>query len=137
VVQLFRQPTTKAIGEGLELTGGILGRMQQVARSEGAPVAVVMLPIQYQLSDSTFSRLVSASEVPPAEMDIGKPQREILGLTAQLEIPTIDLLPAFQRWTADSTGRLFLETDGHWNETGHRVAAAGAAEGLVSKGLIH
>lgn len=137
VVQLFRQPTTKLLSDGLDLTGGILGKMQQLAKADGGEIAVVMLPIQYQVDSLTFSGFVAASQIPQDQMDLGKPQSEVLKLTDRLGIPTIDLLPAFRHWAADSSARLFLETDGHWTENGHRLAAQTAAEGLVSMGLIN
>jgi GDSL-like Lipase/Acylhydrolase family len=135
-VQLFREPTPAKITEGFELTDHLLSAIRDTSRTAGAGVAVVLLPLKYQLSDSIFAAFVQAAEVPPSEMQIGKPQAAIAHAADSLGIPVIDLLPSFRQWTADSTGPLYLEWDGHWNEAGHRLAAGAATEGLLRAGVV-
>lgn len=97
---------------------------------------MVLLPLKYQLSDSTFADFVRSSGVPSSDMRIGNPQAAFTHAADSLAIPVIDLLPAFRRWTADTTAPLYLEWDGHWNESGHRLAAGAVTEGLLRAGAV-
>jgi hypothetical protein len=136
VVQLFEMPTPEPITEGVALTDLLLRQVQAVARESGAQVVLVLLPIRYQLSDSTFAEFVRGAGVPQTAMQIDKPQQMITPFADSLGIPVIDLLPRFRQWTADSTAPLYLEWDGHWNEAGHRLAAAVVSDGLVKVGAV-
>jgi hypothetical protein len=136
VVQLFEVPTPKPIAEGVALTDLLLQKLQAVAREGGAQVVLVLLPIRYQLADSTFADFVRGAGVPQTAMQIDKPQHMITPYADSLEIPVIDLLPRFRQWIADSTAPLYLEWDGHWNEAGHRLAAEVVSDGLVKVGAV-
>jgi hypothetical protein len=136
VVQLFLVPTPAMIAEGLDLTDHLLAAIRDTTQAMGGRVAVVLLPIKYQLSDSLFARFVQTSGAHVDEMHIFRPQQEMAEIADSLGIPVIDLLPSFQRWTADNTIPLYLEWDGHWNEAGHRLAARVVTEGLVAEGAV-
>jgi lysophospholipase L1-like esterase len=136
VVQLFEEPTPGTIAEGVTLTDLLLQQVQQETRAAGGRVVLVLLPIRYQLSDSVFADLVRSAGVPPATMQVDKPQRMITPLANGLGIPVIDLLPAFRKWTADSATSLYLESDGHWSVAGHQLAAASVADGLLRDGTV-
>jgi hypothetical protein len=136
VVQLFREPTSDKVAQGMQLTDLLLARMQAVAAEHGGRVALVLLPLRYQLSDSTFADFVRASEVPPQEMQIDRPQRMLTRVADSLGVPVVDLLPGFRQWTAQGGAPLYLEWDGHWNEAGHRLAAGITAQGLIQAGVL-
>jgi hypothetical protein len=136
VVQLFHEPTPEKIAIGVELTDHLLAAIRDTTRASGGHVAVVLLPLKYQLSDSTFARFVQSAGMPAQAMQIGKPQQMITRITDSLGIPVIDLLPRFRHWTADSAAPLYLEWDGHWNEAGHRLAAEVVTEGLLRAGEV-
>jgi hypothetical protein len=136
VTQLFREPTPEVITQGVELTGLLLRQLQVVTKATGGSVALVLLPIRYQLSDSAFAGFVRASGVPAAQMQISMPQRLIAPLAGSLGIPVVDLLPRFRQWTAGGGASLYLEWDGHWNEAGHQLATDVVAKGLVEAGVV-
>jgi lysophospholipase L1-like esterase len=136
VVQLFETPPPPSIVNGVELTGLLLRRLQAVAQASGGRVALVLLPLRYQLTDSTFAEFVRHSGVPPVRMNIREPQNLIRPIADSLGMPVIDLLPAFRAWAAESSAPLFLEWDGHWNEAGHRLAADALVDGLLSTGSL-
>lgn len=137
VVQLFRVPNSPRIAEGLALTGQLLSAIKDTTASVGGRVAIVMLPLKYQLSDTIFAALVRTAGVPADSMQLLKPQAMVTRVADSLGIPVVDLLPGFRQWTADSTAPLYLDWDGHWNAAGHRLAAREAAEGLVRTGAVH
>jgi hypothetical protein len=136
VIELFKVPPPDHIERGFELTERLLERMQVVADGVGAPVALVVLPLVYQLSDNAFANFVQTSTVPSNEMSIGLPQETIQAAAERLGMPMIDLLPAFRRWTETRSEPLYIEWDGHWNEEGHRLATQVVSEALLDGGLI-
>lgn len=136
IVELFWQPVPDRIAWGFDFTRLLLAQMKEVAGAGGSRVALVLLPLRVQLSDSSFAAFVQGADADPSEMPAGAPQRVMTGIADSLGIPVIDLLPSFQAWTAESSGPLFLEWDGHWNEAGHRLAAEVAARGLVMAGAL-
>jgi len=136
VVQLFRDPTPPAITQGFALTGRLLAAIRDTTSRANARVAIVVLPIVYQLSDSMFSRFVQTAAVPVQDMQIGKPQQMTMRIADSLGMEAIDLLPAFRDWVADSTAPLYLTWDGHWNDAGHSLAAQVVVLRLVDDGFV-
>jgi hypothetical protein len=136
VVQLFLDPAPEKIAEGLDLTGHLLAAIRDTTTAAGGRVVVVLLPIIYQLSDTSFAGLVNSAGVPAQEMQIRKPQEVATRMADSLGIEVIDLLPRFRRWTAEGAAPLYLGWDGHWNSTGHRVAAEQITDQLVATGAM-
>lgn len=136
VVQLFRDPESPAIIRGVQLTEQMLRRIQAISAAQGGRTAIVLLPLRFQLADSLFAGLVQSSEVPPAEMHIERPQQLIRPIADSLGLPVIDLLPAFRQWSDSGRAPLYLEWEGHWNESGHGLAAEVTADGLLHAGLV-
>jgi len=136
IIQLLRDPSPEQIEWGYQFTDRLLAQMQVDVNATGGKLALVLLPLRVQLSDSLFRSFVTAAGVAPGDMSIDGPQRHFKALAGGLGIPVIDLLPPFREWVADSSGSLYLEWDGHWNYTGHRVAAGVTAAGLMTAGVI-
>jgi len=136
VVQLFREPTPPAIEQGFDLTGHMLVAIRDTTASIHGRLAIVMLPIVYELSDSLFNGFVHAAGLPVQEMRNGKPQQVMTRMADSLGIETIDLLPSFRDWVADSTAPLYLAWDGHWNDAGHHLAAHVVVGRLVDDGFL-
>lgn len=136
VVQLFHEPSSEGIAYAWRLTDHLLGAIRDTTRASGAQVAVVMLPLVYQLADTSFAQFVKLSEVPPAEMRMDKPQMMVRQATDSLGIATIDLLPGFRAWVAAGKPKLYLGWDGHWNDAGHRLAADSVVSGLLQANLV-
>jgi len=136
VVQLFSEPTPDRIASAFAFTGLLMERMKAVTNVQGGRIALVLLPLRVQLSDSSFAAFVQAAGSTADQMPTGKPQRVVTEMAGRLRIPVIDLLPDFRAWTADSTGPLYLEWDGHWNEAGHKLAAGAVAKGLIEAGVM-
>jgi hypothetical protein len=99
-------------------------------------MAVVLLPLRYQLADTAFASFVKHAEVAPDRMGMYQPQTTVKHMTDSLHIPVVDLLPAFQQWTAAGKAPLYLDWDGHWNDAGHRLAANVVVQNLVAANLI-
>lgn len=136
VEQLFQSPTPARIEYGIELTDALLERIQSVAVGNGAEVALVLIPLEYQESDRTFEAFVDSSTLTAADMDFDQPQRLVTEVAERRGIPVIDLLPGVRSWIADHGESLYIEGDGHWNQQGHRLAADVVTEELIEAGLV-
>ena len=136
IVQLFQEPPSERIRSGFEFTALLLQRIQEVTAAAGGETALVLLPLRVQVTDSSFAAFVSAAGADTTTMPLTAPQRRLLSTASGLRMPVVDLLPVFRDWTAAGGADPYLEWDGHWNATGHRVAASVTARALVADGLI-
>jgi hypothetical protein len=136
VVQLFTVPSPPDIAAGWFLTERLLAAMKDTSRTMGSQMAVVLLPLRYQLSDTTFAGFVRSAGMPPERMGMYQPQTMIRRMTDSLRVPVVDLLPAFRQATAASTAPLYVDWDGHWNDAGHRLAASVVVQALIAANLV-
>jgi len=136
VVQLFREPAPSRIDFGWELTDLLFQRMKEVTDGQAAQLVVVLLPLEYQISDAIFADFVRTSGVSVDEMDQDRPQRMMEAIGRKTGIQMIDLRPAFRQWTAESDAGLYVIGDGHWNEAGHRLATDAVARALLASGAV-
>ncbi len=136
IIDLCREPTPPRIARGIELTERLLDRIRTVVAAEGGRVVLALLPLRVQTSDQLFAQFVQSANAATQEMKLDKPQ-QLIGPSAEgLGIPVINLLQPFRQWTADSTGALYIESDGHWTEAGHRLATGVVANELIQRGLV-
>lgn len=135
VVELFRAPPSDELRYGFDLTGLLLEELQEVAGRAGASTALVLLPLEYQVSDAAFGEL-SRSVPDGVTLSDDQPQREMAAIADRLDMPLVDLRDGFRAWTAANDGSLFLDYDGHWNENGHRVASGIVVDQLIESGLV-
>jgi hypothetical protein len=136
VLELFSDGTDERLSRGLELTSLLLERMEAVASMGGCRVVVALLPLAVQVSDREFSAFAQPGGDATRRLEIDRPQRLMKRVADRAGLTVIDLLPGFRRWTAEGGGSLYLERDGHWNQDGHRLAAAIAGSELVRLGLV-
>jgi hypothetical protein len=90
----------------------------------GKPVVVALLPDENQVNPALQQRILPAGE--SAAYDFKMPQSMLIEMFRELEIPTIDLLPAI---LADR--RCLYMNDSHWTSAGHEVAASVILEELT------
>lgn len=133
VVDLFRNPTDPQIARGVELTSLLLKRIHRLASANTSVLTLVLLPLAVQLSDARFATFAASAT---DKLDMTRPQRMMTDVGRRLGIEVIDLLPGFREWTTGGGESLYLESDGHWNEEGHRLAARIVATELVRLGLV-
>jgi len=135
VETLFDDPLQQPTARGMRLTELLLARLDSAVRSDGGRLALVLLPLQFQVSDPEFSRF-TATFADSAAVQLDRPQAMVNEIATRLRIPVIDLLPGFRRWSSDGGGSLYLEGDGHWNVAGHKLATEVVAARLVDDGLV-
>jgi len=120
-LRVFAHPPGPLFERAWRHTARILKAMQEQAPGLGALFLVVGLPTKEQaLPGYLEGRL---SRYPQADMrfDPDYPNARLAAIVAQLEIPFLDLTPAFRREISRGES-LFFDHDLHWNERGHRLA---------------
>ena len=136
VVDLLGPTTSRELARGLELTRLLLERITVIAAQQKAKVAVVLLPLALQVSGEAPGGPVKQVGTAPGARDLDRPQQLLRGVAQRAGVEVIDLLPRFREWTAAGGSSLYLERDGHWNESGHRVAAGIVASELVRRDYV-
>jgi lysophospholipase L1-like esterase len=103
------------------VTDALLARLKSEVEADGGRLAVLYIPDRFQLSDRIW-------ELTEQRYGMGKrfsPDRIYLRLKRACEeqgVPFLDPLEALR--AAEAAGRSgYFPEDGHWNETGHAIAA--------------
>jgi hypothetical protein len=136
VLQLFQVPPPEKMAYGMRLTDHLLGAIRDTVTATGGRMAVVLLPLKPQLSDTAFAALVAQAGLPDSAMQLDRPQAELRQAGQRLNLPVIDLLPDFRTRVASDSTSLYLEWDGHWNSAGHAFAAQATVQRLLSDSVF-
>ena len=99
-----------------------IGRIRDAAGS--TPVVVAMLPDENQINHALQEKLIPPEDRP--KYDFGMPQSMLTDMFREIGIPTIDMLPEFQK---DPRCLYYNET--HWNPDGQDLAASAIFEQLT------
>jgi hypothetical protein len=88
-------------------------------------MGLVLIPDEYQVNDRVMEQLrqSAAGSDSLTGFDPAEPQRWIQTEAAKLQIPVLDLLPAFRAEMERSGRGLYIPNDSHWNAAGCRLAA--------------
>ena len=135
VEDLFQPTLSPELARGLELTRLLLDRITGIAAERKARIALVLLPLALQVTGEVPRGRVQTVGTTAAR-DLDRPQRLMRGIAQRVGADVIDLLPEFRGWNAAGGPSLFLAGDGHWNESGHRLAAGVVASELVRRGFL-
>ncbi len=131
VVAMFRLNPDDRMTRGLKLTRLLLERIRVIAAEQGSHAVLVLIPLGVQLSDAQFAEF--AGSLSGAQID--QPQHQMKLIGKRVGIDVIDLLPGFREWAAAGGDPLYLSRDGHWDRSGHRLAARIVSTELLRRGL--
>lgn len=106
-----------------------LREMTERAQALGAPLAVAVLPDEYQVNDALWQAVVQSSPNPGA-YERFYPQQVVLSALNDLEVPVLDLLPVLRE--AEQESPTFHPQDSHWNARGNQVAGKAIARWLLT-----
>jgi hypothetical protein len=104
-----------------------LDKIIDACRRRQVPVAVVLIPDEFQVNPVLLEEVLQTSQVPREDVDLDLPQRRLRAFLAEKEVPYLDLKPVFAG-VADT----YRPRDTHWNERGNRLAAEQIAAWLGS-----
>ena len=112
-----------AITRAWTITARILARLRDAAASSGASLVVFTVPAVEEVDpDARRIALSDADDASRICLDQAPGYARLASLLADLDIPAIDLLPAFRMAIQDGRPDLFRR-EGHWGPAGHALAA--------------
>jgi hypothetical protein len=108
----------------------LLSEMRSLAASHSVPLAVMLIPDEFQVENSVWELVASGPDGETLDRDL--PQRVLSTWLAQQDIPTLDLLPALRGVMPMPDGKrhLYQLRDTHFNARGNEVAGDELAEFL-------
>lgn len=117
-----------------ELTARILEQFRVETSRDGVALFVVSIPDSAQVYRDQFERLREQAGS-GSRMEDDYPDTRLAAACRRAGIPYLSLLPAFRAAAPDRDSqllsqRLFLKGKGHFNKTGHDLAAAAIGEWL-------
>jgi hypothetical protein len=96
-----------------------LGAIISDCRARGVPVAVALLPDEFQVNDELRRRAMAVRQIKEADIDVLLPQRRLAQFCADRQVPCLDLYPQF----APVGSAAYHPNDSHWNARGNHIAA--------------
>ena len=136
---IYAPPTLPALQEGWHVTEGLLVAMRDEARAHGAELRIVTLANRPQVIPDPKKRLEFVHALGVADLSYADERINALGKREGITV--INLAPALSEYA--ETHRVFLNGfdesnlgEGHWNVTGHQVAAEAIADNLCGTATI-
>lgn len=93
--------------------------LKQAVESRAAALLVALIPTREQVSNRALEQVLQKFSLQPSSLNMRRPNELLRALSHQLNVPFLDLLPAFQVADRD----VFFEQDEHLTSFGHTVVA--------------
>ncbi len=120
-----------ALEERVDAVFLILQAIRSEVEETGARFTVVLIPDEYQVSETLRELIYERLEESPENYDLRQAQDEILARCESTGLDCLDLLPEFTRLGA--TTSLYKPRDTHWNLEGNSLAARLIVEHIASQ----
>lgn len=125
---LFYTPAPALVDETFDRFFQILHGMHASAAVRDMPLATVLFPQRYQISQREWEATVAQYSLNPRVFDLDYANRRILAYCEEQGLPCFDLSPAMRKASTRYRKRLYMALgDMHWNALGHRVAGEAMA----------
>jgi hypothetical protein len=113
--------------ERLRRMRAALAAFKELSAAEHIPLGVAIFPDVAQVEEHVMERVASLRPgIGKVPLDFERPQRALAEMLRELELPAIDLLPAFRERAR--SGPLYGERDTHLNSAGNTLAASQMVE---------
>jgi len=103
-----------------------LGDLLRQCRRRELPLALVVVPVEYQVDRRLCETLRRRAGYEPGQLDLELPQRRLAQFASAHDLPLIDLLPHLRA----SEKSPYLRQASNWNDEGHALAGQ-ALRGLL------
>jgi hypothetical protein len=124
-----RTPMDPAMRERWQAMWGHLEKMQRLCRARQVPLALVLVPGEFQVNHRLSSTLARRMGYAADQFDLELPQRRMAGFAEHCQLPVLDLLPHLKLCRQSP-----YEPNGQrWNEHGKAAAAAAISGWLESR----
>lgn len=118
-------PPSAALEKKWRRALGHLDGLVADCRSRGVPVALVLIPDEFQVNPAVLAQAIAAANVSHATVDLDLPQQRLRDFCAARGVPCLDLRPALR-----GVPEAYAPRDTHWGVAGNRAAAAALADWL-------
>jgi hypothetical protein len=119
---LFRDPPDRGMRDSWRDTERAIRRFVAECRAAGVPVVATIAPDEIQVDPELLARVAGERGVPAEEFDLEYPNRRLLALFAELDVPALDFLPALRAAQAEAV--TYHPRAVHWNRRGNAAVAA-------------
>lgn len=110
------------IARGLDATRDAVSRLAALTASQGARLAVVLLPARFQVDDGDYDRLKEIVARSGKVLERDRATDRFKAALAGLGVPVLDVLPALRAAARQSD--VFMQSTAHFTPYGHEVMAA-------------
>ncbi|MCC6179158.1 MAG: SGNH/GDSL hydrolase family protein [Chloroflexi bacterium] len=122
--------------EGWEITARLFDRLKARADEMGASLAAFVIPDSPQLSDDDWETMVQGRRLRDGRLDLAAPNQQLARIAEREGFLLLDLLPTLRAESGGDWKRFYFQTDQHWNQAGHTLAARELTRFLLERGLL-
>jgi hypothetical protein len=124
-----RAPQDEAMRSSRQQAFSSLDRMLADCHARRLPVALVLVPGQFQVNPMLAETLARRHGYESGQLDLELPQRQWAGFAEPRKVPLVDLLPALRLCHQSA----YQRNAQAWNDTGNAAAAAAIGGWLESR----
>ena len=136
VGSILQRTSSDRVTKGWDMTRELFSNIAMVANKNNAQTIVVLLPLLVQVYPEELAKFLELNNLREEEIEIVKPQEIMKTFGKTMGLPIIDLLPKFSETKDKCDCALFVKDDGHWNETGHLIAAEEVAKRILAGAVM-
>jgi hypothetical protein len=125
----LQQPYRSEVKDAWDLTEALFVALKKAVASDGANLAVVLVPTSWDIEPSWKEWLFQQIPVARTEaIDFDLPYNEAVLRLRRHDIRALDLRPQFRQALRDNPAQLLYDASGHWSVRGHATAAKATGE---------
>lgn len=133
-MRVFKRRQQPKVEAAWERTDAILRALARETAARGSRFALVYVPSRMEVSDRDWELTQLAYDMEDRAWDRGLVARRFAEIGASAGFPVHDLTADLSAASRGVLGEPYFTFDGHWNETGHRVAAESVERFLRARG---
>jgi hypothetical protein len=135
-LRVYQKASIPEIEGAWQKTALILDTLAQEVASHGARLLVVYIPSRMETSESAWSLSQTRYGMTETGWDRELVVRRLSALARASQVPVLDLTPAMRAADHWLLGGPYWVQDGHWNASGHSVAAAEVERWMGESGWL-
>jgi hypothetical protein len=127
--------SSERLDQAWKVTLALLRRIREAGEERGIKTALVIAPAMFQVYSDDWDALITENKLKRDDWSPDAPNRFLAAHAAEIGMPIVDLLPAFQAEASRSGAPLYFARDRHWDAGRPRLAAREVAAFLAAQGL--